>query len=90
MLARRSSNLLRRVHSVQRSMRLDSRAISKTVQQDWSALLSSLDADARPMVITAGYTPFEIVAVNSAWTSLCGFSAQMRRLDSREADFSPR
>jgi hypothetical protein len=57
-------------------MRLDTQAIVKTVQQDWSALLSSLDADARPMVVTTACAPFQIVAVNGAWTSLCGFSAQ--------------
>jgi PAS domain-containing protein len=73
MLARRSFNLARRVQMAHRAIQLETRSAIK-VPQDWSALLNALDCDERPIVVTTAHNPFSIVAVNTAWTSLCGFS----------------
>ncbi|KAJ1640439.1 hypothetical protein T492DRAFT_930200 [Pavlovales sp. CCMP2436] len=77
----RSFALARRVSTVQRSLRLDTPAArppnppsNPRPHQDWSSLLNDLDASVTPMVVTAAASPFHIIAVNDAWSAMCGYT----------------
>eukprot|EP00339_Tiarina_fusa_P018297 CAMPEP_0116998418 /NCGR_PEP_ID=MMETSP0472-20121206/1496_1 /TAXON_ID=693140 ORGANISM="Tiarina fusus, Strain LIS" /NCGR_SAMPLE_ID=MMETSP0472 /ASSEMBLY_ACC=CAM_ASM_000603 /LENGTH=379 /DNA_ID=CAMNT_0004697563 /DNA_START=225 /DNA_END=1365 /DNA_ORIENTATION=+ len=50
----------------------DNDARRRSIPQTMSDVL----ADARPIVVTSRYSPFDIVEVNDAWVGLCGFTRE--------------
>lgn len=72
---------------------LHARPLPKTV---YDIVASKLDEDARAIIVTETKNPFRIVAVNTAWENLCGYSREEckgrsvgRLLQGPETDTSP-
>lgn len=72
---------------------LHARPLPKTVND---IVASKLDEDARAIIVTETKNPFRIVAVNTAWENLCGYSREEckgrsvgRLLQGPETDTSP-